>query len=106
MASCTEASRKQSSQRLLLSLETPPFWYMFIVDEDSLRTEGSKSQESLSRTFFSRCLLERTYMNMASVYCDFNELLAAKKNYGHRFCFDFTLVTSVHYCMLDLWTKI
>ena len=28
------------------------FWYMFIVDEDSLRTEGSKSQERLSRTFF------------------------------------------------------
>ena len=34
-----------------------------------------------------RHLLERT-LNMAPVYGDFNGLLAAKKNYGHRFCLD------------------
>ena len=35
-----------NSQYPTLVTGNSPFWYMFIVDEDSLRTERSKSQES------------------------------------------------------------
>ena len=40
---------------------------------------------------------------MAPVYCDFNGLLAAKKMMDTDFVW---IVTSLQYCMLDLWTKI